>query len=378
MLQRQILLTWLRIFFTFGPRDRESVTMEDLRLPWSSPAPYPGEVLTLSEDYINWYASLLPEHPWDACIVLGHMNFLRPPNISIRNFEDESSIEASLYARMMMLGTLLELELVRRCGPFIDENRPYRDVFPPIVSNLESEKLAKSVGSILQQHSESQEVTGTRPYKRLQLLMIDHHTLCQQQAESVGRVVDQTLLNIEPIEEYAMSPEVRDHRLGIDVLFHYRFLIARKDPDRVMLNKIGRFTSCFGITKESTDLQSSLSGPYYQSAPFPNRSRIMSFMTERLPSDEIRAGQHSMFAIILAGVEEDKRGLTNPSEVEASENSYDEGLENKEAASPAVSAYEKFGLDAAASKRVAIKNARLDSDRHDTIQQQQMKDVNVS
>jgi len=73
-----------------------------------------------------------------------------------------------------------------------------------------------------------------------------------------------------------------------------------------------------------------------------------------------------------------ERGLTISSEVEASENSYDEGLENKEAASPEASAYEKFGLDAAASKRVAIKNARLDSDRHDTIQQQQMKDVNVS
>lgn len=315
MLQRQILLTWLRIFFTFGPRDRESVTMEDLRLPWSSPAPYPGEVLTLSEDYIDWYASLLPEHPWDACIVLGHMNFLRPRSlhhqdwpelldISNRHVEDSSSVEVSLYARMMVLGTLLELALVKRCGPFTDGDSSYCDVFPPMVSNLESEKLAESIGSILKQHSETHEVTDTRPYKRLQLLMIDHHTLCQQQAESVGRVVDQTLLNIEPIEEYAMSPEVRDHRLGIDVLFHYRFLIARKDPDRVMLNKIGRFTSCFGITRESTDLQSSLPDRHYQSAHLPNRSRIMSLMTKRL-SSKIRAGQHSAFAIVLAGVEED-------------------------------------------------------------------------
>lgn len=290
--------------------------MEDLRLPWSPPAPYPEEVLTLSEDYINWYASLLPEHPWDACIVLGHMNFLRPRSlhhqdwpelldISNRNFKDGSSVDASLYARMMILGTLLELALVKRCGPWIDEDHPYRGYFPPIVSNLESEKLAASVGSILKQHSDTHEVTETRPYKRLQLLMIDHHTLCRQQAESVGRVVDQALLSIEPIEEYAMLPEVCDHTLGVDALLHCRFLIARKDPDRVMLNKIGRFTSCFGITKESTHLQSSLPRPYYQSAPFPNRSRIMSFMTERLPSRKIRAGQHSMFAIILAGVKED-------------------------------------------------------------------------
>lgn len=290
--------------------------MEDLRLPWSPPAPYPGEVLTLSEDYINWYASLLPEHPWDACIVLGHMNFLRPRSlhhqdwpelleISNRNFKDGSSVDASLYARMMILGTLLELALVKRCGPVTDGNSSWCGYFPPIVSDLESKRLAESVGSIIKQHSDTHEVTETRPYKRLQLLMIDHRTLCRQQADSVGRVVDQTLLSIEPIEEYAMLPEIHDHTLGVDALSHCRFLIARKDPDRVMLNKIGLFTSCFGITKESTDLQSSLSGPYYQSVPFPNRSRIMSFMTRRLQSNKIRAGQHSMFAIILAGVKED-------------------------------------------------------------------------
>lgn len=73
----------------------------------------------------------------------------------------------------------------------------------------------------------------------------------------------------------------------------------------------------------------------------------------------------------------EERGLSITSKFDASEDSY-ESIENEEAASPEVSAYEKFGLDAAASKRVAIKNARLDSDRHDTIQQQQMKDVNVS
>ncbi|KAH0279871.1 hypothetical protein KCU91_g1427, partial [Aureobasidium melanogenum] len=74
--QRQLLLTCLRIHMKVD----SNLVLEELRLPWSSKPSFPGETMTISDDYLSWFEILLAQHPWDANIILQHLDKLRPPS----------------------------------------------------------------------------------------------------------------------------------------------------------------------------------------------------------------------------------------------------------------------------------------------------------
>ncbi|THZ12122.1 hypothetical protein D6C90_10419 [Aureobasidium pullulans] len=312
--QRQILLTWLRIIFNSKSYKRPYESTEDLRLPWSSRPLYHDDTLTLSEDYIAWFETLVPEHPWDACIVLRYLCYLRPSSlfhqdwsvflgIINRNFEDSSSVDASLFGHMSLLWTLGEVALMRRCGAFHEEEHAHRYTTVHAVADPESDDLMESIRTILQQHSEILEVTRTRPYKRLQLLLIDHETLRHHQPGDVEIAIEQNLPRLHAIEEFAMSPDIHDHALGIDTLLHYYLFTAAKDIRKAMSNKVAHFSSRFGMTGESMMLHKIMTGSYYNAHSVPNRGHLILLVLGQNPMARVLGRKRSMLQIIFCNSE---------------------------------------------------------------------------
>lgn len=241
----------------------------DLHLPWSSRPSYPGQILNLSGDYLAWFEVLLPDHPWDACIVLQVIGYLQsnddaPLEWSIimdmveRTFPDSELADVNTFARMLLLGKLCEIALAKRwCMPGLSDGAYDLDM-TQIVVDPESERLAELIRSIIRQYSGAEDVTETRPYRYLQLLIIDHEMIREHKAEDARNAVSKTLITLGAIEKYAASSETFDHQLAMDVINHQYIFQPRKDWRKIMLNKIAHFTSRFGKTQESLRLHSSI------------------------------------------------------------------------------------------------------------------------
>jgi hypothetical protein len=266
-LQRQILLMCLRIFMVFIKED--FATVEDLQLPWSSHPSYPGQTLHLPADYLAWFEVLLPEHPWDACIVLQGIGLLEhgdgcSPDWSTmtdlveRSFPNADSIDIDLFARMLLLGQLCGMTLMNRwCMPGLSDAVYDLHTFQIVVDSI-SERLGDMIQRILRQHSGAEGVTETRPYKYLQLLAIDHEMIRELKTEDAQKVVSKILPRLSAIEKYAASSETLDHRLAMDVMNHQYIFLPKKGWRKTMLNKIARFTIRFGKTQETLRLYSSV------------------------------------------------------------------------------------------------------------------------
>jgi hypothetical protein len=267
--QRQVLLTCLRIFVMFVQTDCAHVS--DLRLPWSSPPSYPGQTLNLFEDYLAWFEFLLPEHPWDACIVLQAISLLKRADDYVldmstmidmveRSFPETDLADVNLFARMQLLGTLCAMALEKRwCQTALaDVDGFNRLVTIHIVVDSDSERLAEIIQRMLRQHSGAGDVTGTRAYKYLELLIIDHELIREHEPEDARTAVIDILSRLSAIEEYATSPRVKDHRLAMEVIYHYYLLQPRGQWRKTILNKIARFMSRFGKTQETLRLHSSI------------------------------------------------------------------------------------------------------------------------
>ncbi|KAI5247503.1 hypothetical protein E4T43_01971 [Aureobasidium subglaciale] len=240
--------------------------MNAMRLPWSSRPTYPGDVSTLPEDYLAWFEALLPEHPWDTSLVLRCISQLQPEShyyqdwstivdLTDRHLGETASVDARLFARMSLLRSLCEMALVRRWSNLELTRHGLRGEANLIIVDTESERLVENIQRILEQHSKAKEITDTRPYKYLQLLVIDHKLLRQNRVADSRKILDQMMPCLDNIEEYAMAPEVQDHQLCIEILYHHYILTAKKDMRNVMLNKIVQFASRFGKIREIANLQ---------------------------------------------------------------------------------------------------------------------------
>ncbi|KAI5203278.1 hypothetical protein E4T38_05278 [Aureobasidium subglaciale] len=237
-----------------------------MRLPWSSRPTYPGDVSTLSEDYLAWFEELLPEYPWDASLVLKCISLLQPESSYYRDWSvimdatdrslgETASVDARFFARMSLLGSLCEMALVRRWSNLELTRDGLGDEANHIIVDTESERLVEIIQRILEQHSKVKDITETRPYKYLQLLVIDHELLRQNRVADSRKILNQAMPRLNTIEKYAMAPEVQDHQLYIEILYHHYILTAKKDMRKVMLNKIAKFASRFGRTREIANLQ---------------------------------------------------------------------------------------------------------------------------
>lgn len=250
--------------------------------------------------------------------MLRYLCFLRPSSLFYqdwsvflgiinRNFEDSSSVDASLFGRMSLLWTLGEVALMRRCGGFYRAKDAHKYTSVHVVADPESDDLMESIRTILQQHSEVLEVTQTRPYKRLQLLLIDHETLRRHQPGDVEMAIEQNLSRLHAIEEFAISPDIHDHALGIDTLLHYHLFTAAKDTNKVISNKIAHFSSRFGMTRECTILHEIITGSYYNAHSVPNRGHLILLVLGQNPMARVLGGKRSMLQIIFCNSE--NRGM---------------------------------------------------------------------
>jgi hypothetical protein len=249
----------------FAQTDWSSV--QDLHLPWSSHPSYPEETLNPSADYLAWFEFLLPEQPWDACIVLQGIGLLRHGeecllDISTMidmvelNFPETELADVNLFARMQLLGKLCEMALEKRwCMPALSDSNGVQNIATvQIVVDPDSERLAELIQRMLRQHSGVEDVTETRPYQYLHLLIIDHEMIQEHQIEDSRKVVIRILSRLNAIEKYATSSKIMDHRLAMEVIYHQYILKPRKDWRMTMLNKIAHFTSRFGKTQETLRL----------------------------------------------------------------------------------------------------------------------------
>ncbi|KAK6003636.1 hypothetical protein QM012_009407 [Aureobasidium pullulans] len=181
--QRQIILICLRIYG--AARINPSITLEDLRLPWLPQPSYPGEIMTVSNGYLVWFEDLLAQHLWDANIILQHLDKFRAPSLYHQDYnrilrmlenaiDSDLAISSELFAHMSLMATLYETALLRIWSNV--HRSPYRTI-PRIGSSPEAENLIDKIKQILQHRSGDTEVVEARPYKRLQLSIIDHETL---------------------------------------------------------------------------------------------------------------------------------------------------------------------------------------------------------
>lgn len=181
--QRQIILICLQIYSAV--QIDVNKVLEELRLPWSPKPSYPGETMTASNDYLAWFEDLLAQHPWDANSILRQLGIIRAPNLYHQDhhrilrmldsaFDHDLGISSELFAHMSLIGTLYETALLRIWSNF---NKSSFRTISRIGSSAETEDLIKTIKAVLHRHSGDTEATGTRPYKRLQLLVVDHETL---------------------------------------------------------------------------------------------------------------------------------------------------------------------------------------------------------
>lgn len=258
-LQRQILLTCLRIHVQV-----ENLVLEELRLPWSSKPLYPGETMTISDDYLGWFEVLLAQHPWDANIILQHLDKLRPPSLYREDhrvisrmidsiFGSCSSAGSQLFARMLLLGTLFEATFSRIWSDFRQSFA--KTGMSRIWTTPEIEKLKADIGTVLQKHSNDSEIRETRPYKRLQLLTFDHETLRVTSVEAAKKNFHKALSRLDSIEVFAMNSEVHDHHLALELLYRYYIFTPERDLRSVLLEKIAQFTAHFGDMPESRSMR---------------------------------------------------------------------------------------------------------------------------
>ncbi|KAG9569380.1 hypothetical protein KCU71_g592, partial [Aureobasidium melanogenum] len=260
--QRQILLTRLRIHVV-AQADSE-VALEELRLPWSPRQLFPGETMTISDDYLAWFEVLLAQHPWDANIILQHLSELRVPSLYHQDYQIISRMIRStvgsgpnagsqLFARMMLLGTLFEAATSRTWSNF---HRSFsRTEMSRIWNSPEIEELMHEIEEVLQQHSKDDEVSGTRPYKWLELLIIDHETLRDTRVEAARRTVYKALSRLDSIEKFTMGFEVHDHYLALEILYRHYIFTPERDLRSVVLDKLAQYTAHFGDIPECRSMQ---------------------------------------------------------------------------------------------------------------------------
>lgn len=261
-LQRQILLTCLRIHVVV--QTDLNLALQELRLPWSSPPLFPGDIITISDDYLAWFEILLAQHPWDANIILEHLCELRAPSMYHQDYQIISRMIGSiidsnhdagsqLFAIMMLLGTLFETATLRMWSDFhlsFSITKMSR-----IWASPEIEDLMHDIEKVLQQYSDDVEVSETRPFKRLELLTIDHETLRDTSVEATKGTVCQALSRLDSIEKFAMDFDIRDHYLALEILYRYYVFTPEKDLRNVVLDKLAQYTAHFGDIPESRSMQ---------------------------------------------------------------------------------------------------------------------------
>ncbi|KAI4721600.1 hypothetical protein E4T48_02217 [Aureobasidium sp. EXF-10727] len=192
-----------------------------------------------------------------------------------RNFPDTDSVDIKLFARMMLLGKLFEIALANRIGTPVSTIDGVLYERTTIVVSLESERLAQIVQRILQQHSDNTEVTETRLYKHLQLLIIDHEVIRDHKAEDACKAMIKIMPRLVAIEDFASSPEVVDHQLSLDIIYHLYIFLPRKEWRKTMSRKMAHFIRRFGPTHETWNLQSSIYNDQFSSFCHPTRTYMI-------------------------------------------------------------------------------------------------------
>ncbi|KAI4853027.1 hypothetical protein E4T44_01095 [Aureobasidium sp. EXF-8845] len=136
------------------------------------------------------------------------------------NFPETELADVNLFARMQLLGKLCEMALEKRwCMPALsDSNGVYNIATVQIVVDPDSERLAELIQRMLRQHSGAKDVTETRPYQYLHLLIIDHEMIQEHQIEDSRKVVIRILSHLNAIEKFSEAlEEIKDFRSGRDI-----------------------------------------------------------------------------------------------------------------------------------------------------------------
>ncbi|KAH0026715.1 hypothetical protein KCU78_g4274, partial [Aureobasidium melanogenum] len=175
-----------------------------------------------------------------------------------RNFPETASDDVNLFARLILLGKLCETALAKRWCRSGSVDGEHELEMIQIVVNSESEKLVEMIKRILGKYSGTKSVAETRPYKYLQLLIIDHEVIREQKPGDVRKALNKVLPRLSAIEKFAALPEVLDHQLALDVMYQQYIFLEEKEWRKIMLNKVAQFVSRFGATQETLSLHSSI------------------------------------------------------------------------------------------------------------------------